>query len=261
MSVHLEALADEVFTAAAAQARGDGEAIRLPFGEVRRNPAYPDLFFLNGITDLQAPDWTASELEGVIADHLAGLPRVRISSRDPATIAGLGPRLATVGYDAECRVAMVQVAPANPPGGGPEVRLVESAADWRAFERLIEEDTREHGWTPAMTGQLVALYHWQAENQPQSWLLAGLHGDGVGYVGLYQHGTVGYLHALYTRASARRRGVGSSLVDAVGGRARTVGCERVTLQCTRDSFLPAFYQAFGFRTVGEMWIWMRSAKP
>ena len=261
MSVQLEALADEVFTAAAAQARGDGEAIRLPFGEVRRNPAYPDLFFLNDITDLRAPDWTVAELERVVAEHLPGVTRARISSRDPATVAGLGPRLAGAGYDAECRVAMVQVAPQNPPGGGSEVRLVESAADWRAFERLIEENTREYGWTAPMTGQLVALCHWQAENQPQSWLLARAGGGPVGFVGFYQHGTVGYLHALYTRASARRRGVGSSLVDAVGGQARTIGCERVTLECTRDSFLPAFYQAFGFRTVGEMWIWMRSAKP
>ncbi|MEO6797377.1 MAG: GNAT family N-acetyltransferase [Candidatus Dormibacter sp.] len=261
MSVHLDALADEVFSAADAQARGEGDAVRLFFGEVRRNPAYPDLFFLHGIADLRAPDWTVTDLERIIAEHLPGLTRVRVSSRDPATIAGLGPRLAEAGSDAERRVAMVQVAPPDGPGvGGPEVGLIESAADWRAFEQLVGEDAREHGWTPAMTGQLVALYRWQAANQPQSWLLARASGDPVGRVGLYQHGTVGYLHALYTRASARRRGVGSSLVWAVGERARALGCERVTLQCTRDSFLPGFYRALGFRTVGEMWIWMKSAK-
>lgn len=262
MSVHLEALADEVFSAAAAQARGEGLTVRLPFGEVRRNPAYPDLFFLNGIADLRGPDWTLTDLEQVFEEHFPGIAHLRVSSRDPATIARLGPQLLGSGYEATCRAAMVQVTPSSEPRAGNfEVRPVETAEAWQAFEASIGEDTTEHGWTSAMTAQLIRLYRWQVENQPQSWLLAFDGPAAVGHVGLYQHATVGYLHAVYTRVAARRRGVGSALVTAAAEKARALGCERLTLQCDRDSFLPAYYETLGFRTVGEMWIWMKPATP
>jgi GNAT superfamily N-acetyltransferase len=259
VSVHLDALADDTFAAAAAQARTVCTVTRLPFGEVRRSDAYPDLVFLNGISDLCAPRWTVSDLEGAIARYLGGVAHVRVASRDPETIAGLGGRLAEADYESECRVAMVQVAPpAAPPTWNGAVRLVETPADWQAFEGLIREDTAEHDWSSVMTEQLIRLYR-PGEEQPPRWLLAHAAGEAVAYVGLYQHGTVGYLYALYTRPSARRRGTGSTLVYQAGRRARALGCERLTLQCTRDSFLPAYYEALGFRTVGEMWIWTRRA--
>lgn len=259
MSVHLDALADEVFDAAAAQGRGDGDIRRLPFGEVRRNPEYPDLFFLNGLADLIAPDWTVADLERCIAAYLPGIVNARVSSRDPATIASLGPRLLQAGYQADCRVAMLQVAPVTAhPTDDLRVVQVDTPEQWRAFEELIGQDTAEHGWTGAMTAQLIRLYRWQASNQPEWWLLAHAGREAVGYVGLYQHGAIAYLHALYTRASARRRGTGSALIDEVRRRADALGCGRVTLQCTRDSPLPPYYEARGFRTVGEMSIWMKS---
>ncbi len=262
MSVHLDALADEVFDAASALGRGDGVSTRLPFGEVRRNPAYPDLFFLNGISGLRAPDWTVTDVERAVAEHLPGIGLVRITSRDPGTIARLGPQFAEAGYEAECRVAMVQVAlPEGARTSGVEIGPVETATDWRDFELSISNDSSEHQWTGAMTRQLVDLYRAQATNPWQSWLLARAAGEPLGHVGLYQHATVGYLHALFTRETARRRGVGSALVEEAGRRARAIGCERLTLQCTRDSFLPAYYRAFRFRTVGEMWIWMKRVEP
>ena len=48
-------------------------------------------------------------------------------------------------------------------------------------------------------------------------------------------------------------------VLAMSAEARNVGCERLTLQCTRDSFLPAYYERLGFRAVGEKQIWTRPA--
>jgi len=259
VSVHLDALADDTFAAAAGQARAVCTSTRLSFGEVRRSDAYPDLPFLNGIADLCAPRWTVRELEGVIEEHLGGVGQVRVASRDPETIAGLGRRLVEAGYQSECRVAMVQVAPpAASPGWNGAVRLVETAADWQAFEGLIREDTAEHAWSSVMTEQIIRLYR-HGEEQPPRWLVADGAGEAVAYVGLYQHGTVGYVYALFTRPSDRRRGAGSALVYEAGRRARALGCERLTLQSTRDSFLPAYYEALGFRTVGEMWIWMKPA--
>lgn len=260
MSVQLDALADEAFAAAAAQARGAALVARLPFGEVRHSPAYPDLVFLNGIADLCAPSWSVADLERALADSLPGITKVRVSSRDPETIAELGPGLVQAGYQAECRVAMVEVAPAERPLKPlTEVRLVETAEDWQDFAGLIREDTAEQEWTAAMRDQLTRLYRDGQDEPVQSWLLARVSGDAVAYVGLYQHGTVGYLHALFTRPTGRRQGVGSSLIQEAAARARTIGCARLTLQCARDSFLPDFYHGLGFRTVGEMWIWIRPA--
>lgn len=259
MSIQLDALADEVFAAASAQGLPACQVERLPFGEVRHSPTYPDLVFLNAIADLRAPNWSAVDLERTIADKFPAIAKVRVSSRDQETIARLGPRLIVAGYQAECRVAMVQVTePAEPSSGHAAVRPMQSLADWERFERLIRGDAAENGWSKAATEQLVRLYH-QGKEQVQSWLLASAAGDAVGYVGLYQHRRVGYLHALYTRPPSRRQGAGSALVNGASQLARARGCERLTLQCTRDSFLPGFYHRLGFRAVGEMWIWIKPA--
>ena len=259
MSVHLDALADEVFSAAAAQALGQGEGKRLPYGEVLRNPRYPDLFFLNGISELRAPGWTGADLDHALREHLPGIEHLRLTSRDPVTIAGLGPALVEAGYEADIRVAMVQVSPLDEVRATDlEIHQVETDGDWRAFEQLTVEGGLEHGWSGAMIAQLKRLYRWQAENQPQSWLLGLSSGEAVAHAGLYQHGTVGYFHALYTRPSFRRRGAGSLLLYGAGRLARAAGCERLTLQCSRDSSLPAYYHALGFRWVGEMSVWIRS---
>jgi len=262
VSVQLEALAEEVFAAAAAQGRVGGESVRRPFGEIVRNPTYPDLFFLNGIEDLVAPTWQAADLERVVQDAIPGAITYRASSRDPATIAVLNPLLLAAGYSSETRVAMVQVsAPshtsAEGQGGGFKIRPVASEEAWEAFERLIDADTKEHGWTDPMRAQLIALYRWRAANTPHHYYLADDGTQTVGHVGLFQHGTNAYLHGLYTHPSVRRRGAGAALTLAMSAEASALGCQRLSLQCTCDSSLPAYYERLGFRAVGEKQIWTR----
>ena len=262
MSIQLEALADEVFGAAAAQGRAGGEQVRRPFGEIVWNTAFPDLFFLNGIEDLVAPNWDAADLERVVREAIPGATTFRASSRDPATILALNPRLIAAGYASETRVAMVQVfVPSTPSGQGQsegfKIFPVTGEESWAAFEGLIQADTREHGWTEAMRAQLIALYRWRAANTPHHFYLAGDGTQTVGHVGLFQHGASAYLHGLYTHPSARRRGVGAALTLAMSMQTRALGGERLTLQCTRDSSLPAYYQRLGFRAVGEKQIWTR----
>ena len=266
MSIQLEALADEVFGAAAAQGRAGGVHLRRPFGEIVWNTTYPDLFFLNGIEDLVAPNWDAADLERVVREAIPRATTFRASSRDPATILALNPRLLAAGYTSETRVAMVQVSvPSTPSGGGPaegfKILPVAGEASWTAFEELIRADTQEHGWTDAMRAQLIALYRWRAANTPHHFYLADDGTRTVGHVGLFQHGPSGYLHGLYTHPSARRRGAGAALTLAMGAEARALGCERLTLQCTRDSSLPAYYSRLGFRAVGEKQIWTRTIPP
>ena len=230
-----------------------------------RNTTYPDLFFLNGIEDLVAPTWRAADLERVLQQAIPGAITYRASSRDPATIAVLNPTLVAAGYSSETRVAMVQVSVPSLPSrgagqdGGFKIIPVASDEAWEAFERLIDADTQEHGWSNPMRAQLIALYRWRAANTPHHYYLADDGTQTVGHVGLFQHGTTAYLHGLYTHPSARRRGAGAALTLAMSAEARALACQRLTLQCTRDSPLPAYYERLGFRAVGEKQIWTRPA--
>jgi GNAT superfamily N-acetyltransferase len=220
---------------------------------------------LNGIEDLVAPTWRAADLERVVQQAIPGAITYRASSRDPATIAVLNPTLLAAGYSSETRIAMVQVsAPSLPSlarggghGGGFKILPVASEETWEAFERLIDADTQEHGWSNPMRAQLIALYHWRAANTPHHYYLADDGTQTVGHVGLFQYGTTAYLHGLYTHPSARRRGAGAALTLAMNAEGRALGCQRLSLQCTRDSSLPAYYERLGFRAVGEKQIWTR----
>ena len=213
-----------------------------------------------------APDWQAADLEKVVRETIPQATTYRASSRDSATISALNPRLIAAGYTSETRVAMIQVSvPRSTPsrlageGWGFTVAPVETERDWHAFEALIHSDTQEHGWTGPMTAQLIALYRWRSANTPHRFFLADDGTRMVAHVGLFQHGASAYLHGLYTHPSVRRRGAGAALTLAMSAEARALGCDRLTLQCTRDSSLPAYYERLGFRAVGEKQIWTRPA--
>jgi ribosomal protein S18 acetylase RimI-like enzyme len=217
---------------------------------------------LNGIENLVAPNWQAADLENVVRKAIPEANTFRASSRDPATIAALNPRLIAAGYASETRVAMVQVSTPSSLAGegrgrGYSILPVQTEEAWVAFEGLVHSDTEEHGWTEPMAAQLIALCRWRAANTPHHFYLADDGRHSVGHVGLFQHGASAYLHGLHTHPSARRRGAGTALTLAMSGELPALGCERLTLQCTRDSRLPAYYERLGFRAVGEKQIWTR----
>ena len=118
-------------------------------------------------------------------------------------------------------------------------------------------DALEQGWDQATTRQLVDLCHWRAANTSHHYYVASEPGRVVAYVGVYQAGTTAYVHSLFTHPAARGRGAGAALMLAVSDRGHAMGCQRITLECARDSRLPAYYARLGFRTVGEEWVWTK----
>lgn len=171
--------------------------------------------------------------------------------------------LAATGSRSETRLAMVQVFTQNPfasgggQGGGLTILGVQGEEGWVAFEGLIRADTAAEGRTDAMTAQLISLYRWRAANTPHRLYLAHDGDRAVAHVGLFQHRSTAYLHALFSHPGFRRRGAGSFLTLAMDSEARAMGCERVVLQCTRDSRLPAYFERLGFRVVGEQQVWTK----
>jgi ribosomal protein S18 acetylase RimI-like enzyme len=272
MSVQVEALAEEVFDAAAAQARAGASIRRYPFGEAVWNPTYPDLYFLNGINDLMAPHWQVEDFERALQEAIPGIAAFLLASRDPKTISSLGVSLTGAGYAHEVRVAMIRAfgeasfpSEAFSPsrlagearGGGFRIRRVNDSDTWSAFEASIRRDAREYDWSEAMADQLVALFRWRGEHTPTHYYLAADDLGTVAHVGLFQHGQIAYLHALYTRPTARRRGAGTALTLAMQRESAALGCHRLTLQCIDDGYLPGYYGRLGFRAVGEQHIWTR----
>jgi GNAT superfamily N-acetyltransferase len=136
-------------------------------------------------------------------------------------------------------------------GGGRTLVLVQDEKAWSAFEGLIRAAGAKQGRTEEMTAQLIALYRWRAANSPHRVYLACDGDRAVAHVGLFQHRSSGYLHTLFTHPDFRKRGAGSFLTLAIDSEARAVGCERVVLACARDSRLPAYFARLGFRAVGE----------
>ncbi|HET9847773.1 MAG TPA: GNAT family N-acetyltransferase [Candidatus Dormibacteraeota bacterium] len=265
-------MADEVFAAAAAQARAGARAVRRPFGEVIWNPTYPDLFFLNAVGDLIAPDWQVGDFETAVREAMPGVATFRGYSRDPRTIATLGQSLVAAGYRHDVRIAMIQTftpeqfslsRPVPPPlagegpGGGFHTLPVDNPERWTDLERLISVDTREHGWPEAIRDQLIALDRWRVAQTPTRFFLAYQADRAVAHVGLFQHATTAYLHALFTDPAARRHGAGSILTSAMHDEATAWGCDRLVLQCNDDGYLPGYYARLGFRAVGEQHLWTK----
>ena len=185
----------------------------------------------------------------------------RAYSRDPATIAALGPAFTASGYRLEVRVAMVQAFFdfASPLGGEYQVGSVQDALSWSAFEESIWEEDREHGRTPAMTEQFIRLCHWRAGNTPHRFFIATEEDRALGRLGLFQHGATAYLHGLYIRPAARRRGVGAALTRGMTAEMRAMGADRLTLECSDDGYLPGYYTRLGFRPVGQQHVWTRQS--
>jgi GNAT superfamily N-acetyltransferase len=161
----------------------------------------------------------------------------------------------------ERRVAMVQVfteipsRAGGPPAAGFTLVAVRDDSAWMAFAELIRLNVAEAGGTDEMTAALISLNRWRASNTPPGFYLAYQGDRAVAYVGLFQHRSSAYLHSLFAEPNFRGRGAGSFLIRAMDAEARSVGCERVVLQCTRESGLPGYFERLGFRAVGEQPGW------
>jgi GNAT superfamily N-acetyltransferase len=160
------------------------------------------------------------------------------------------------GYEREHRLAMFQVeAPGREPKAEPHLQLLDDEADWKLHDRLTREDWNR--W-PSETGEQVArLFRYWAATIPDRFYIAYLGSQPVGRVGLLQHRTMGYIHGLITLPAWRRRGLGTAILRLAEVEARAAGCDRISLLCDADSWLPVFYGRLGYVPVGEEHAWMK----
>ncbi|HEY4845348.1 MAG TPA: GNAT family N-acetyltransferase [Candidatus Dormibacteraeota bacterium] len=212
MSVQLQALADEVFDAAAA-------------------------------LDLVAPPWARSA--PALASTLAA------PGGTNETQAAMVQVFTEISSSSGGGRSQIPSPSGGGQGGGFSILPVQSEEAWVAFEGLLRADAAEPGRTDAATAQVTRLYRWRAANTAHRFYLANDGDRAVARVGLFQHRTTAYLEGLFTHPDFRQRGAGSFLTQAMEAEARAVGCERVALLCTRESGLRAYFERLGFRVVGE----------
>lgn len=255
MSVQLEALADDVFEAAGAANQAIANAVRHPFGLVLSAPRFPEVFFLNTLKDLEAPDWSVAGLEAFLHREIPRASYDRVVTRHPPTRTNLERGLLAAGYRAEHKMAMLQANPA--PTSRPSIRIVPVAdgPTWAAFDTQVEQDWRR--WPQSTIRQVIAVFHAFTEVLPDRFYLAMLDGGVVGRVGMLRHRDLGYVHGLAVLPTVRRRGVGTALMRAMEAQARAEGCERIALLCETDSWLPAYYGRLGYIPISEEATWMK----
>jgi GNAT superfamily N-acetyltransferase len=259
-SLHVQALAEEVFETEVALSRAGGHTRRYSFGEVVSNAAYPHIYLANAILGFQATDWPAERLGAFFEEAIPHSPQRKLATTNATVRAGIEPTLLADGYRSEHKLAMVQVA--APEGSAPPAIAMERVVPpgWTHYDALVRESTAESStpWLPAAVDEWIALKHWQAENLPLEWYVASEASEPVGRIGLFQHGFTARLQNVFVRHYARHRGVATAMLLAMTTRARQLGCQRLTLMCGLGSTLPEFYRRFGFRPVGEWYAWTRS---
>ncbi|MCC3158789.1 GNAT family N-acetyltransferase [Hymenobacter sp. 15J16-1T3B] len=178
---------------------------------------------------------------------------------EPADVAALQAAAVLALRPIDHRVSFALDLPAPPAAVGPQVRpvftatpalreLAQVSSGWSRFrrdvrfapgswQRLYNQWLRE-----SLRGRLAreVLVHEATAGQPQG-LLTLAHRDAEASIGL-----------LAVAPTARRRGVGGSLLDAAAQRAHAWGCQRLTVATQRaNQPAVALYQARGFRIESE----------
>jgi GNAT superfamily N-acetyltransferase len=256
VSVQLEALADEVFEAAGAANQAIADVVRHPFGVLLGAPRYPDVFFLNGLKELRAPEWRRADVEAVLHRALPWASYDRVVTRDSQTRTALEAELLAAGYLPEHKTGMLQVT--VPPGvASADVQIVpvSSAGEWDALDAQVRDDWAS--WPSATISQIVEVFHAFTRVLPDRFYLAVAGGRPVGRVGLLVYRRMGYVHGLVTAPDARRRGVATALMREMEKEAQAAGCDRLCLLCDSDSWLPGYYARLGYVIVGEEYTWRK----
>jgi putative acetyltransferase len=129
----------------------------------------------------------------------------------------------------------------------------ESAADWRAARRLVEEYAASLDLDLSFQNFAHELEHFEDEYSPPTgaFLLARENASFVGCVGLRKlSDTAGEIKRLYVAPAARAHGLGEALVRGIVDEGKQLNYTRLVLD-TLPSMLAArsLYQALGFKPV------------
>jgi GNAT superfamily N-acetyltransferase len=131
-----------------------------------------------------------------------------------------------------------------------DVRLADDRLDSPVGRELVGE----------LLAELAARYGDEDPDEPSALDLAPPHGAflvawvagtalGCGGVRVFD-GNVGEIKRMYTRPTARRRGVARVLLAAIEARARTLGYERLVLETgTKQPEAMALYESFGYEPI------------
>ena len=134
------------------------------------------------------------------------------------------------------------------PTPGPPVVL--SRLRWWDLDEVLPLEAElfgAHAWTPAQFWSELARVP-----ETRWYLVARAGGALVGYAGVFQAGSEADVQTVAVAPTARGRGIGRILVEALAGQVRARGADVLHLEVRADNAAAlGLYRALGFRAVGR----------
>jgi GNAT superfamily N-acetyltransferase len=227
------------------------------------DPARPDLWDANHADNVTADDEAAIDaVLAAMSEHL-GHSDWRVVHSDCFTPERFLARLAYLGF--EERPVVVQMARDRlKPTGGADVNIVEVGGqrDWDALAQLVLADVEEGKRTGHLdldarfVGDMVSNYRLKTPDYRFHLVRRGDHAVAYGAMAIAPNG-IGMIEDLFTRQSARRQGIASTLIAHFDRTMRAAGARGVFLGAVAGEEAKRLYYSLGFRPVMLTRCWVK----
>lgn len=241
------------------------ERLEGPDAVIVRNRETPNIWDANHVNRVTAS--TPEEIERLfehVEREFEGF-RHRRFHLDQTSPTEFEARLALNGYEKGETLVLLLEGELTGEAKPCEVRPVESAADWQAYESLYDLDWHEFraqlpGFTEETARQMMVARrtksppaaYWLAcvDGQPRSYLASWGGVDGVGYV-----------EDLFTHPEYRHRGLAAALIHHCVAQARSEGAGPIVICADPNDTPKSMYASLGFRPVAVKRNYLKRIEP
>lgn len=242
-----------VFDAKAAYNELGNAVVEEPGARFVHNAQTPSVHDANLASRVRAE--SVDEIDRVLAraDELYASLRHRKVMVDPDTPPAFEARLVLEGYESHPHVELVLEGELAASPAPCDLRLVESAEDWRSLTGLWQSQHDEEvgrgqhdPWSPGVTEQMVVSKRVKAP--ALSFWLARVDDTDVAFFSSWPgHEGMGIVEDLFTRPDFRHRGIATALIAHAVADARRRGADPVAISARADDTPKYMYAALGFR--------------
>jgi ribosomal protein S18 acetylase RimI-like enzyme len=255
-------VAERISLAEDALAEAGAEVLRLPYGRVIRQPAFPHVYDANLVRRVRLRE---NGLDDALEE--LSLPLRQIGARhlqltlDGSDVPeGLSAQLRRRGFVRDRLLVMTLEGPAaRPRTPGVRLREVPREATWDQFGYAMDRMNREEAWyAPSVSREIIGSLRYKCELGALQLFVAERDGRTAGTVGLARQDRVASVVSVGTLPDARGRGVGATMVVDMVERARTGGAaELVYLIARADDSPKDMYRKLGFHVELGFDVWLR----
>ena len=237
--------------------------VETPQGRLVIDASKPGVWDCNHVQGVRAA--SAAEIEALFAamERHYSHTRWRVVHTDGATPDIFLARLAFDDYQERfVTIQMALQSRARLPAAAPDLRLVETPAQWATLARLVRENHVEGLTTGGIeldadyTADVLAGYRARSAICRYYLVHEGEAARAYGSCAVLPGG-LGMIEDVFTSAAHRRRGVGGAMIAALVERLRAQDCDEVFLGALAGEQAKGFYARLGFRPVALARMWVK----